>query len=179
MIESRRLSLRPIDEADLPAIVALHRDPRVIGLLVDGIPNTRSIAAMLLRWNVPMAAQGYGTFAVRRHGDAAVLGLFSLTPFGDDPELLELGGRLAPDAWRGGLAVEAGAALIDHAFGPLERVALMSAFHPDNRSVPAALGRLGFVDAGHGIGALNRNVRLMRLDRSDWTGLRPHRRTGG
>jgi len=175
LINSRRLSLRPIAQEDVPEIVALHRDPRVIGLLVDGIPNTRSIAGLLLRWNEAMAAKGFGTFSVRRHGDPALIGLFSLTPFREDEALLELGGRLAPSAWRGGLAVEAGAALINHAFGPLARDALVSAFHADNRSVPAALARLGFVPADGGDTGSGRPTALMRLDRADWTGLRPRR----
>jgi len=173
---TRRLLLRPIAAEHRDAIVALHGDRRVAAQLVDGIPDTPDKADALLRWNAPMAAQGYGTFAVHHLDSAALIGLFSLTPFTGDTDLLELGGKLRPDAWRGGLAIEAAAALIDHAFGTLDRERLVSAFHPDHRSAPASLARLGFVAERDGI-LFGRPVRIMRLNRAAWIaqGCRPVR----
>ncbi|RVT93296.1 GNAT family N-acetyltransferase [Sphingomonas crocodyli] len=166
-LTTRRLTLRPIGAADLFAIAALHADPRVAHQLVDGVPDDGLKALQFLRWNAPLRDAGIGTFAVRRHGEVDLIGLFSLTPFRDDPALLELGGKLAPSAWRGGLAVEAGAAMIDHAIGTLGRDRLVSAFHPDHRAVPFSLARLGFVDAGRDT-LFGRDVRIMALDAADW-----------
>ena len=166
-IETRRLTMRPIGAADLFAIAALHVDPRVAHQLVDGVPDNGLKALQFLRWNAPLRDAGIGTFAVRRHGEAELIGLFSLTPFRGDTALLELGGKLAPSAWRGGLAVEAGAAMIDHALGTLGRERLVSAFHPDHRAVPFSLARLGFVDAGRDR-LFDRDVRIMTLDAADW-----------
>ena len=164
---TRRLLLRPIAAEHRDAIAALHADPRVAAQLVDGIPDTPDKAAALLRWNAPMAAQGYGTFAVHHLESVEVIGLFSLVPFDGDEDLLELGGKLLPSAWRGGLALEAAAALIDHAFATLGRDRLISAFHPDHRSAPASLARLGFVDDGRDR-LFGSPVRVMSLARDRW-----------
>jgi RimJ/RimL family protein N-acetyltransferase len=164
---TRRLLLRPIAAEHREAIAALHADPRVAAQLVDGIPDTPVKADVLLRWNAPMAAQGHGTFAVQRRGATELIGLFSLAPFDGGEDLLELGGKLLPSAWRGGLAIEAAAALIDHAFGALGRDRLVSAFHPDHRSAPASLARLGFVADREGM-LFGRPVRIMRLTRDAW-----------
>jgi len=176
VLRTERLLLRPIAAEHREAIAALHADRRVAAQLVDGIPDTPAKADVLLRWNAPMAAHGYGTFAVHRLGSTALIGLFSLTPFDGDETRLELGGKLLPSAWRGGLALEAAAALIDHAFGTLGRDRLVSAFHPDHRSAPASLGRLGFVAEGEGL-LFGRPVRIMGLSRDAWIaqGRRPAR----
>lgn len=173
---TKRLLLRPIAAEHGEAIAALHADRRVAGQLVDGIPDTPDKANALLRWNIPMAAQGYGTFAAHHLGSGEMIGLFSLVPFDGDEDLLELGGKLMPSAWRGGLALEAAGALIDHAFGTLGRDQLISAFHPDHRSAPASLARLGFVDDGEA-NLFGNPVRIMRLARDAWIaqGRRPVR----
>jgi len=166
-LRTKRLLLRPIAAEHRNAIAALHADSRVAAQLVDGIPDTPDKADLFLRWNAPMAALGYGTFAVHHLGSGELIGLFSLTPFEDDANVLELGGKLRPDAWRGGLAIEAAAGLIDHAFGTLGRDRLVSAFHPDHRSAPASLARLGFADPREGM-LFGRPVRIMRLARDGW-----------
>lgn len=173
---SPRLLLRPIAAEHREAIAALHADRRVVAQLVDGIPDTPAKADVMLRWNAPMAARGYGTFAVHHRGSAEMIGLFSLTPYDGDADLLELGGKLLPSAWRGGLALEAAAALINHAFGTLGRERLASAFHPDHRSAPASLARLGFVAEREGM-LFGRPVRIMGLSRDAWIaqGRRPAR----
>lgn len=173
-LSGRRLSLRPIESADGAEIAALHADPRVAALLVDGIPDTPEKAAILVRWNRRLAAQGIGTFAVRRHGDARLIGLFSLTPYDADPALLELGGKLAPAAWIGGLALEAASVLIAYAFDALGRDRLVSAFDPGNAAARFALSRLGFRDAGMDR-LFGREVSRMVLRRDGWRGIRPLR----
>lgn len=151
----------------MPAIAALHADPRVAELLVDGVPDTMAKAFAFVRWNEPFVERGYGMFAVRRKGRDDILGLFSLTPFNGDEALLELGGRLMPSAWLGGLAVEAGAALITHAFATLGSERLISAFHPEHRAAPAALARLGFMPAGSAT-LFGRAVATMELTSAAW-----------
>jgi RimJ/RimL family protein N-acetyltransferase len=172
---SPRLEYRPIEVADMPAIAALHADPRVAALLIDGVPDTMAKAFAFVRWNAPFVERGYGMFAVRRRSSDTLIGLFSLTPFDGDETLLELGGRLASSAWVGGLAIEAGAAMIEHAFGALGRERLVSAFHPEHRSAPAALARLGFVPAGSAT-LFGRVVATMELTRAAWQaqGRAPH-----
>lgn len=142
-ITTARLVLRSVVSADIDDIIALHADPRVTPMLLDGIPSTPAIARLFVDWAATHAPHGYGTFAARRRKTDAFQGLFSLTPFEGTGDL-ELGGKLSPQAWGRDLAVEAGAALIDHAFGALARDRLVSATHPDNRAAIGVLARLGF-----------------------------------
>jgi RimJ/RimL family protein N-acetyltransferase len=144
---SRRLVLTPVGAGDAADIVTLHRDPRVLAHLIDGIPDEDWRAQIYLDWAAVLHRRGIGPWAARR--DGRFVGLFTLTPFveGDDSRL-ELGGRLSPTAWSGDLAVEAGARLITHAFDDLGHDVLMSTHHPNNPTVPTVLARLGFVPDG-------------------------------
>lgn len=163
-----RLRLDPLTPVDVPAILALHGDARVTPLLMDTVPDTPALALLFVEWANGHYAQGYGTFAARRPGEDALVGLFSLTPFEGTDEL-ELGGKLAPSAWGRDLAVEAGAALVTHAFATLGRESLVSAVHADNRAAAFALARLGFTFEREGEVAGTR-ARLHRLTRRAWDG---------
>lgn len=163
---TRRLKLDPLEPADADAIAALHADPRLTEHLLDGIPRTPAEALIYVRWAQALGAHNLGVVAARRRDEMAMLGLFSLTPFEATGEI-ELGGKLARAGWGGNLAFEAGARLIDHAFDTLDRDSLVSAYHPDNRSVPAVLGRLGFERGGE-VRVFGRGAMLMRLSRAVW-----------
>lgn len=172
-ITTARLVLTFIAPADIADIVALHADPRVTPMLLDGIPGTPAIARIFVDWAASHAPHGFGTFAARRRETGVFQGLFSLTPFEGTDEL-ELGGKLSPQAWGRDLAVEAGAALIDHAFGALGRDRLVSATHPDNRAAIGVLARLGFVYVSP-TSVFGAVARLHRLSAGDWSsqGARP------
>jgi len=145
--ETRRLRLDPLVMSDAAEIAALHGDPRIAAYLLDGIPTTVDHARIFINWAQSLAYRNIGVVAARRPAEHALIGLFSLTPFERSPDL-ELGGKLARGGWGSGLAFEAGARLIDHAFDTLGQRRLISAYHPDNRAVPAILSRLGFVPDG-------------------------------
>ncbi|WP_185965026.1 GNAT family N-acetyltransferase [Glacieibacterium frigidum] len=171
MILSRRTVLTPVGVHDAGDIIALHRDPRVVAQLIDGIPDEPWKVSIYLDWAAKLHARGIGPWAARRQGDGRFLGLYTLTPFNDgDDDLLEFGGRLARAAWPGGLSVEAGAALIDHAFEGLGRRELVSAHHPDNRAAAAALARLGFGNPAPET-VFGRSAIVHRLDVATWRAL--------
>lgn len=163
---TKRLRLDHLADADVPAIVAFHADARVTPLLMDTVPDTPALAALFVAWAGTHYPHGYGTFAARRQGSSDLAGLFSLTPF-EGTDDLELGGKLARSGWGRDLAVEAGAALVAHAFGALGRATLVSAVHPDNRAAAAALARLGFAFEREGEVAGTR-ARIHRLRTADW-----------
>lgn len=170
-LTSRRTILTPVGVSDAHDIVALHRDPRVVAQLIDGIPDEPWKVGVYLDWSAKLQARGIGPWTARRQGDGRFLGLYTLTPFNDgDDALLEFGGRLARAAWPGGLSVEAGAALIDHAFGALGRRELVSAHHPENRAAAAALARLGFANPASET-VFGRSAIVHRLDVATWRGL--------
>lgn len=88
-----------------------------------------------------------GFWRVESRTDASFYGLAALIrmPAGDD---IELAYRLARPAWGLGIASEAGAALVDHAFRTVGLPRLVAVTYPENRPSQRVLEKLGFVRQG-------------------------------
>ncbi len=71
-------------------------------------------------------------------------GWFNLMPVPQQAGEIEIGCRLLPEAWGGGLAMDGGEMLLDYAFDVLAYPRVWGICHPDHRSVHAILGALGF-----------------------------------
>jgi RimJ/RimL family protein N-acetyltransferase len=82
--------------------------------------------------------------------DWAFCGWFNLMPMPDESGRVEIGCRLRHEAWGLGLAVEGGAALLDHAFGALALDSVWATCDPRHRSVHLVLQTLGFSSRGLG-----------------------------
>jgi RimJ/RimL family protein N-acetyltransferase len=148
MIETRRLRLRrlrPDDEADL---VALDGDPDVMRY-VGSPAGVKSAEETLERARQRISTDHgpLGFWRVESRADHAFYGLGALVrmPSGDD---VELAYRLMRRAWGRGIATEAGAALIDHAFGTLGLSRLVAVTYPENRASQRVLDKLGFTRQG-------------------------------
>jgi len=160
-----RLSLREFGADDLDALQAMHRDVRLRALLVDDYPlHDRAVARLFLD---RMAAlyrryEGLGIWHATRHEPKdRFVGWFNLMPMAERPGEVEIGSRLLPLAWGGGLALEGGELMLDHAFERLHLPRVWGICHPDNRSARAVLAALGFEPQG-----------LMRYDgREAWHAL--------
>jgi RimJ/RimL family protein N-acetyltransferase len=72
------------------------------------------------------------------------VGWFNLMPIPHQPEEVEMGCRLLPHVWGSGLAMEGGAMMLEHAFGPMGRTQVWAVCHPEHRSVHLRLRMLGF-----------------------------------
>lgn len=90
---------------------------------------------------------GLGFWRVESRADGAFYGLGALLrmPSGDD---VELAYRLARPAWGQGIASEAGAALLDHAFRTLGLPRVVAVTYPENRPSQRVLEKLGFLPRG-------------------------------
>lgn len=108
IVETERLSLRPITIDDVELLVELDRDPEVMRYLTGGKPSTREEVAAIVEGSI-----GYRWIATDRVSGAFV-GWFGLYPGGEGE--YELGYRLRRDAWGRGLATEGSRALIRLAF---------------------------------------------------------------
>ncbi len=75
-------------------------------------------------------------------------GWFNLMPMSGQPEEVELGSRLLPEAWGTGLALEGGELLLAHAFNTLGRDRIWAIGHIAHRSVRYCVTALGFEDRG-------------------------------
>jgi [ribosomal protein S5]-alanine N-acetyltransferase len=148
MIETQRLRLRrlrPSDEADL---VALDSDPDVMRY-VGSPAGVRSPEETVERARQRIGAnQGpIGFWRVESRTDGTFYGLGALIqmPTGDD---IELAYRLIRPAWGRGIASEAGAALVEYAFGTLGLSRLVAVTYPENRGSQRVLDKLRFMRHG-------------------------------
>ena len=87
---------------------------------------------------------GLGFWRIETRADGTFCGLGALIhmPTGDD---VELAYRLPRAAWGQGIAGEAGAALVDHAFRVLGLPRVVAVTYPENRASQRVLDKLGFV----------------------------------
>lgn len=94
-------------------------------------------------------------------------GWFSLVHVIDDPQEIEIGARLLPEAWGGTLALDGGDWLLQRAFGELGRARVFGYCDPANRSAAHCLRVLGF----SAIGSAPYNghtAAQFRLARDEW-----------
>lgn len=169
---TRRLVLRELAYRHVPDLLQLGRQERVTAFLLDSPLRTlQEVAAVIVWANRLYASQpALGLWHASDH--RGFVGLFSLTP--DASGEIGIGARLLPRAWGRGYALEGAVALCDHAFATLRLPRLAGICHPDNRSVPPLLARLGFRATGTCTQAGQTALRF-ELARDDWRGLRPRR----
>lgn len=115
-LTTARLVLADPEGTDLPEVIALHADPRVMRH-IQLPPQTPAEAEHTFRTKIEVRrAGGLGHWIARRRGTGEFLGWFVLKPEDDDPAVVELGYRLRPEAWGQGLASEGAIALVAKAF---------------------------------------------------------------
>ncbi|MEU4223224.1 GNAT family N-acetyltransferase [Nonomuraea sp. NPDC026600] len=115
-LETGRLTLRPLTEADADDLVELHNDPDVMRYLNGGKPTPR---AVIVGETLPaFIRDGYLSAVERETGE--FVGWFHLrAPKGGAEDEPELGYRLRKMCWGKGYATEGSLALIDKAFAEL------------------------------------------------------------
>ncbi len=149
-LETRRLWLREIVDADAPALFAIHGDPQVMRwfgsdplvdqtaalLLVRSFANWRTLVNPGTRWGLQLKD---------RDGLIGSCGLFS---WNRQWRKCSVGYELAADAGGQGLMTEALQAILAWGFGQMHVNRIDAQIHPDNaRSIRLAL-KLGFVEEG-------------------------------
>ena len=177
-LRTPRLRLRTWSDDDLEPMVAICTDPEVMRWFPR--PSTREeVEALLARHRANLAAGRPGLFAAERLEDGALLGFVGLArPSFEAPftPCVEIGWRLARDAWGHGYATEAGRAVLDHGFGTLGLEEIVSFTSRGNERSRAVMVRLGMgaraedefdhprLPEGH---PLRRHV-LHRMRRDEW-----------
>jgi RimJ/RimL family protein N-acetyltransferase len=141
-LETERLHLRPWHVSDFEAFAAMMADPDVARYL-SGSPLSRneawrSLAASVGQWHL----RGYGTWAVERKADRALLGRVGIIHPEGWPGI-EVGWTLAKSSWGNGFATEAAQAAVDYAFITLALERVISVIHPDNVASQKVAARVG------------------------------------
>jgi len=163
-IETARLRLRPVAEADVAGLLAFFRDDHVRrylldGALVDEAWVRREIAAS--RDRVASGSHGLYVVMLTARGAGGVVGRISgVAGFrpDHDPPVLELVYAFLPAYTGQGFATEVGRALVEHFFASDVADVLDAAVDVPNTNSIRVLEKLGFREVRRSPGAFGEMV---------------------
>jgi RimJ/RimL family protein N-acetyltransferase len=181
-IRTDRLLLRGWQPSDLAPFAAMNADPAVMHHF-PALLDTRQSAELVDRFRERWRDDGHGPWAVQRLDDARFIGLVGLArPRFDAPFMpaVEVGWRLARDAWGNGFATEAARASLAFGFEGVGLDEIVSFTAPVKVRSRAVMERLGMTrgpadDFDHPRLAEDSPLRghvLYRLRRADWEAAR-------
>ena len=177
-IETERLLLRDWGDADAGPYAALNADPRVMEFFPAALTREQSDAQMA-GIRAVIAERGYGLYAAEEKTSGRFIGFIGLSRPSFEAHFtpaVEIGWRLAREAWGQGYATEGARAVRDHAFGSLGMDALVSFTAEWNRPSRRVMEKIGMTrDSADDFlhprlppeHKLARHV-LYRLSRKDW-----------
>ena len=172
-LQTPRLLLRRLAEADAPGLHAAYGDPAAMRFW-DSLPS-RDVAetAARIRESLAASTQGHAAFAVLRHSDGQFVGMVNYHARWPPNRLLAIGWILARQWWKQGFAHEAASALLGHCFTALDAHRIEARIEPENGASLRLADRLGFRREGLMRGWLfvegkPRDVLMHALLRTDW-----------
>jgi ribosomal-protein-alanine N-acetyltransferase len=151
LLETKRLRLREFRVSDVDPLYRLNSDPRVMRYIGDGSIDTRASTekavsrSMKYYKNYP----GLGVWPAESRESGAFVGWFCLKYVPETVEI-EVGYRLAPEAWGLGLASEGARAVVRYGFDELGLERIIGLTHPDNAASQRVLQKAGLTDGGWG-----------------------------
>lgn len=175
ILRGARVTLRPWRDADLAPFAALNADPRVMAFLPAALSRDEA-AAMMARMQTRLAQQGWGHWALDVEGlCVGFIGLSAPTFDAHFTPCIEVGWRLAFEAWGHGYATEGAQLALAHGFSQLGLDEIVSFTTTANLRSRRVMERLGMTHdpaddfdhprlPGH---PLQPHV-LYRLDRHRW-----------
>jgi RimJ/RimL family protein N-acetyltransferase len=145
VIETERLILRGWRDADVDPFHAMGNDPEVMRYL--GPPMSRAdTQAAAERQNAFIASHGYCFWAIERKADGVFFGFCGLKPGPAGTPIengVEIGWRLARDAWGQGFAREAAEASLDWGWANTDATEILAMTVVDNTRSRGLMERLG------------------------------------
>ena len=145
VLETERLSLRPISVDDAEFILALLNEPSFLRYIGDKqVRNLEDARQYIL--NGPVASyerHGLGLLLVELKGSTTPIGMCGLLKRDELPEP-DIGFALMPDFCNKGLAFEAAAAVLQDARDRLKLQSILAITSLDNDASIKLLERLGF-----------------------------------
>lgn len=143
MIETERLILRPWREADVAPFHAMGQDAEVMRF-IGPLASPAEARGAYERMTACQAEHGYCFWAVERRADGAFMGFCGLKP-GKWPleHEVEIGWRLAREAWGQGLAREAAEASLAWGWAHLDAPTIAAITVPANTRSWGLMERLG------------------------------------
>ncbi|AMW15329.1 acetyltransferase [Streptomyces qaidamensis] len=150
-LHTPRLSLQRPTEADIDAILAIHRDPETcLHNPSDALTRLDEAGELYRRWNDQWQRCGYGYWVVRRHGSPQQLGFCGIKPMElQGMKVLNLFYRFATSAWGQGFAGEAATAVATWALRYVPDLPLIARVRPNNIASQRVAVRAGLTRAEH------------------------------
>lgn len=145
ILATERLRLRPWRESDLAPFAAMNADPRVMDNLLRPLTRAES-DAMAGRANEWIAQRGWSLWAVEVVAEERFIGFAGLAVPAWQAHFtpcVEVGWRLAREAWGHGYATEAARAAIGHGLGAARLAQIVSFTALVNTRSIAVMERLG------------------------------------
>jgi ribosomal-protein-alanine N-acetyltransferase len=179
-LRTDRLILRRWQEADRAPFAALNASPEVMEHFERTLTPAES-DAFIDELEQEFDERGWALWAMESRETGALLGFTGLKPYDATPGMpftptVEVGWRMAREAWGFGYATEAARAAVDYGFTTLELPEIVSMTATANERSVRVMERIGMtrdpaddfdhpaVDRGH---PLERHV-LYRLKQEDW-----------
>lgn len=148
-IDTARLVVRPVREADLPALLEVNSDEAVTALLPYARWTSLDDGRAWLERMAAIEAHGSATqLVVVDKAALRAIGTCLLFRFEEASARAELGYVLGRAHWGRGLMGEALAGLLDHAFTAMGLRRIEAEVDVRNRPSSRLLGRLGFTREG-------------------------------
>jgi ribosomal-protein-alanine N-acetyltransferase len=145
MLETPRLLLRRWRDEDREPFAALNADPEVMRYFPAPLTREQS-DAMVDRIEAHFGEHDWGLWGVERRADGVFLGFVGLSPAVFEAPFtpaVEVGWRLAREAWGAGYATEAASAALADGFERLALVEIVSLTAVGNERSRRVMERLG------------------------------------
>ena len=180
-LETERLILRQIEEADAEGLHAAYGDPEAMRFW--DFPATRDVAETTkrIRGSLAVAQKWHGVWAIvprSAGGDGRCIGFINYHHREPWNRRLELGWILASAYWRQGLMTEAARAVLHRCFTKMNMHRVEAIIEPENTASRALAAKLGFVQEGGlmrdrlCVAGEYRSVLMYGLLEPDWSRLR-------
>ena len=141
VLQTKRLTLRPLIPADAEAYAAMRSHPEVAKWLLTAPGEPVAAAhASIERFAAARQERRHAPWGIFREGGLIGHGGLNYVPEFEATEVLW---ALHPDAWGKGYATEAARAAMDYGFDVLELASIFAITKPDNLASQAVMKRLG------------------------------------
>jgi RimJ/RimL family protein N-acetyltransferase len=150
MIRTDRLLMRRWRDSDCAPFAALNGDPETMRFFPEPLDRTAS-DALVDRIEARFDQQGYGLWALEIASTGQFIGFAGLNPVPDDvpgADGMEIGWRLARQAWHHGYATEAARAALTVAFDGAGLAEVWSFTSELNEPSMAVMRRIGMTEVG-------------------------------
>jgi RimJ/RimL family protein N-acetyltransferase len=166
-LETERLTLRILREADFDAYAEMCADPEIMRYIGEGQPLARpmawrKLAMMIGHWSL----RGYGLWAAEERSSGAFAGYVGFW----NPEGwpgFELGWTLRRSCWGKGYATEGARAALQYAFRQLGQPHVISLIQPENVASIRVAKRLG-ERLSDSIEVMGKCALVYRITREGW-----------